>query len=316
MVFKNKTFLVTGGAGFIGSHTTDALIKREARVVIVDNVVTGRKENLNSKAKFYKLDCVSPRLTAIFKKEKPDFVFHFAFNVLVPKSVDDPLMDAQSIIASLNVIKNSHRFGVKKIIFSSSGFIYGNRAPRPTAETAPLDPVSPYAISKYTVENYLRYYGRTFGLPYVIVRYATVYGPRQVLGAMADYIHRLAVGKQAKMWGDGSKTRDYVFIEDAVKANLAVLALGDDFDEPVFNVGSGRERPLNEVYQMIAKLVGKEPRPTYLPDRPGEQLGYSLNASKINNALGWRPRVSFANGLKQTVNDYLISHSLPRRFGR
>jgi UDP-glucose 4-epimerase len=210
-------------------------------------------------------------------------------------------MDAKSIIASLNVIKNCHRAGVKKIIFTSSGFLYGNKAKRPANESQPIDPISPYVVSKHAVENYLWYYRKNFSLPFVIFRYATIYGPRQTMGAMADYIRQLKAGRQAKIWGDGTKTRDYVFVEDVVKANLLALTVPADFESPLFNIGTGKETTLNEVYGKIAKIFNKEARPIYLPDRLGEQLQYSLDSEKVFKELGWRPKINLEEGLRKTI---------------
>jgi UDP-glucose 4-epimerase len=301
MAIKNKTFLVTGGAGFIGSHTSNALLKKGARVVIVDNLSTGRKENLPAKAKFYEMDLADPKLEAVFKKEKPDYVYHFAFNVLVPKSVDDPIMDAQSIIASLNLIKNASRAKVKKVIFSSSGFLYGNKAKKPTDENAEIDPITPYVVSKNAVEHYLRFYKKTFNMPYVVLRYAAVYGPGQVTGAMADYIRKLRADSQAQIWGDGTKTRDYTYIEDVVRANLLALNVDDDFTNPIFNVGTGKETTLNELYKFIAAELKKPFAPIYLPDRPAEQMRYSLDHKKIKKTLGWSPTVSVKEGVQKIL---------------
>jgi UDP-glucose 4-epimerase len=298
MILKNKKILVTGGAGFIGSHTVDKLIAKGVKVVIIDNLITGQKENVNPKAKFYRMNIADPKLENIFKKEKPEIIYHFAFNVLVPKSVENPLVDIDSISGSLNILKNAIKYEVKKIIFSSSGFIYGNNPNLPVKETEPFDPVSPYSIAKYTVENYLKFFKKTYNLSYVILRYAAVYGPRQVTGAMADYIRKLASGKQAEIWGDGTKTRDYIYIDDVVRANLLALELPDDFEDPVFNIGTGKETTLNELYKKIAKFLKKEPKPIYLPDRPGEQVRYCLDYSKIKKALGWEPKYSLDGGLK------------------
>ncbi len=298
MILKNKKILVTGGAGFIGSHTTDALIKRGAKVVIIDNLVTGRRENLNPRAKFYQMNIADPGIELVFKREKPEIIYHFAFNVLVPESVKNPLIDMDSIVGSVNILNNARKYGVKKVIFSSSGFIYGNTKNLPVKETEPMEPVSPYSIAKYTVENYLKFFKKAYNLPYVILRYAAVYGPRQVKGAMADYIRKLASNRQAEIWGDGTKTRDYVYIEDVVRANLLVLQIPDDFKSPVFNVGTGIETTLNELYWQIAELLKKEPKPIYLPDRPGEQMRYSLDYSKIKKVLGWEPKYTLEEGLR------------------
>lgn len=298
MNIKNKKILVTGGAGFIGSHTVDALIKEGANVVVIDNLSTGRRENISTKAKFYEINLANSALEDIFKKEKPEIIYHFAFNVLVPKSTENPLLDMDSIIGSVNLFKNAQTYGVKKIVFSSSGFLYGNTKNLPAKETESINPITPYVVAKNAVENYLIFFNKTYELPYVIFRYSAIYGPRQITGAMADYIRKLAVNQQAEIWGDGSKTRDYVYIDDVIRANLLALELPDDFKDPVFNIGTQRETTLNELYWKIAKLLNKKPEPIYLPDRPGEQVRYCLNYSKIKKALGWYPKYTLEEGLK------------------
>jgi UDP-glucose 4-epimerase len=305
MNIKNKKILVTGGAGFIGSHTVDALIGQGAKVVIVDNLITGRKENLNPKEKFYKINIADPGLEKIFQKEKPEIVYHFAFNVLVPESVENPLIDMDSIAGAINILKNARKYGVKKIIFSSSGFIYGNNKNLPIKETEPMQPISSYAVAKDTVENYIRFFNTVYNLPYVILRYSTVYGPRQVKGAMSDYIQKLARGSQAKIWGDGRKTRDYVYIDDVVSANLLALKVSSGFPEPVFNIGTGRETSLNDLYKKIAKLLKKKAGPVYLSDRTGELIRYSLNWSKAKRIMGWKPKYDLEKGLKLRIKDYV-----------
>jgi UDP-glucose 4-epimerase len=298
MDLKNKKILVTGGAGFIGSHTADALIGRGADVVIVDNLITGRRDNLNPKAKFYEMNIADLKLEEIFKEEKPEIIYHFAFNVLVPKSVENPLIEMDSIAGSINVLNNAKKYGVKKIMFSSSGFVYGATKNLPVKETEPIDPISPYVVSKHTVENYIRFFNKAHGLPYVIFRYAAVYGPGQVTGAMSDYIRKLSSGKQAEIWGDGTKTRDYVYIDDVVRANLMVLDLPNNFLDPVFNIGNAVETTLNEMYAKVAKLLNREAKPIYLPDHPGDQIRYALDYSKIKAALGWQPVIDLEEGLK------------------
>jgi len=304
MELKNKKFLVTGGAGFIGSHTVDTLLKKGAKVAIIDNLVTGKKENLNPQAKFYNLNIADPQVEKVFQEEKPEFVYHFAFNVLVPKSVENPLLDMDSIAGAINILQNTKKCGVRKIIFSSSGFLYGNTENLPAKETEPIMPISPYIISKRAVENYLEFYKRTFNLPYTILRYSAVYGPRQFTGAMADYIRKLASGKQAEIYGDGKKTRDYIYIEDVIKANLSALDVSSVFSNPVFNIGTGIETTLNDLYKKIAEILGKEAKPIYLPDRLGEQYRYSLDCSKAKRELDWEPRISMEEGLKRRVIYY------------
>lgn len=307
MDIRNKKFLVTGGASFIGSHTVDALIKKGAKVVIIDNFLTGRKENPNPKAKVYKINITDPKIENIFKKEKPDFIYHFAFNRLFLKSVENPLLDMDSIAGSLNLLNIARKYGIKKIIFLSTGFVYGKISRVPIKETEKLNPISPYAIAKFTVENYLKFFYQIHNLPYVVLRYATVYGPRQDIGAMADYIRKLSAGKRAEIYGDGTMTRDYVFVNDVVEVNLLALDLPSDFPTPVFNVGTGKETSLNELYWKIAKLLKKKTQPIYLAGRPEEQMRYALDYSKIKKALGWKPKYTLEEGLKLKLKyDYHI----------
>jgi UDP-glucose 4-epimerase len=297
MDFKNKKILVTGGAGFIGSHLADALIERGAKVSIIDNLSTGQKSNLNQKANFYQINIADKKVEEVFAKEKPEIIYHFAFNVLVPESVKNPLMDMYGVIGSVNLFSNAHKYGTKKVIFTSSGFVYGNNKNLPVKETEPMEPVSPYAIAKHTVENYLKFFNKAYGLPYIIFRNSSVYGARQITGAMADYIKKLTSGQQAEIWGDGEKTRDYIYIDDVVKANLLAADLPDNFEDPVFNIGTGKETTLNHLYKKIADLLGKEPKPIHHDDRPGEQIRYCLENSKAKKALGWNVNYNLDEGL-------------------
>jgi UDP-glucose 4-epimerase len=302
MELKNKKILITGGAGFIGSHLADALIRNKARVVIIDNLVTGRRENINPQATFYENNIADyEKIKEIFQKEKPEFVYHFAFNVLVPESTKNPLIDIDSIVGSVNILKNSQESGVKKIIFASSSFVYGNNPNLPIKETEPIDPVSSYVVAKDTIENYLRFFNNVYNLPYVIFRYSTTYGSRQVKGAMADYIRQLNNNKQAKIWGDGNKTRDYIFIDDVVQANLLALDLPSDFSDPVFNVSTGKETALNDLYEKIAQLLNKKAAPIYLPERPGEMIRNCLSNEKIKKVMGWQPKNSLEEGLRSKL---------------
>lgn len=293
--------LVTGGAGFIGSHTVDALVSRGADVVVVDDLSTGREENLNPKAKFYDLNLASEDLENVMDQERPEVIYHFGFFVLVPKSVENPLLDMDVLRGTLRMLQKARETGVKKIVLASSGFLYGNTPDLPVREDAPIDPVSPYVVSKQAIENYLRFYRRAYHLPYVVLRYAAIYGPRQVTGAMADYIRKLSSGAQAEMWGDGNKTRDYVFIDDVVNANLLALSVPDEHPNPVFNIGTGVETTLNTLYQKIADILGVPAHPIYYPDRPGEQLRYCLDNTRARKEMGWEPQFSLDEGLKITV---------------
>jgi len=299
---KNKKILVTGGAGFIGSHTVDALIKKGAKVIIVDNLSTGRKENLNPKARFYQLNIADPKIEKIIEKEKPEIIYHFAFFVSVPKSTQNPLLDSDCLIGSVRILMAVNRLKVfNKFVFASSGFLYGNSQTLPHKEISPIDPISSYIVTKRAVENYLEFFKKVFGVPYVIMRYATVYGPRQIKGAMADYIKKLSTNKQAKIWGNGKKTRDYVFIEDVVRANLMMLDINKDHPDPIFNIGTGVETTLNNLYIKIANLLKKKPAPIYFPDRPGELLRFALDSSKIKKELGWQTKIFLDQGLKKLL---------------
>ena len=277
------------------------LLDEGAEVSIVDDLSTGLRENLPADASFFDVNIASTELPEVFDKVRPEFVYHFAFQVLVPRSVENPLLDADSIVGSINLLQCARAARVQKIVFASSGFLYGNTIDLPVKETAPIDPVTPYVVAKHAVEDYLEFFRRAYSLPYVVLRYAAIYGPGQVTGAMADYIRKLRAGEQADIWGDGTKTRDYVYVDDVVAANRLALDVPDDFPTPVFNVGTGIETTLNELYETIAELLGKEPHPIYHPDRPGEQMRYSLDSTKLRSTLGWSPTVPLREGLKRTA---------------
>ena len=297
---KGKKFLVTGGAGFIGSHIVDALIDRGGEVVIVDNFSTGRRENLNAKAKVYEMNIADDeKFDAMMRDTKPDYIYHFAYYVIVPRSTENPRLDLDSIRGSINVLDAAKKYGVTKVIFSSSGFIYGNNPNLPLKETEPNQHASPYSITKFAVEAYHRFYKKNYGVDYVILRNAAVYGPRQTTGAMAAYIRDLAAGKPSEFYG--VKTRDYVYIDDIVAANLLALEVPASHPDPVFNLGTEKETTLTDLYATIAKLLGKTPQPLLMPDRPGEQDRYCVDISKARVELGWEPSVDLEEGLRRTL---------------
>ncbi|MFY9462536.1 MAG: NAD-dependent epimerase/dehydratase family protein [Candidatus Sungiibacteriota bacterium] len=302
--WKNKKVLVVGGAGFIGSHTVDALLKYGAKVVIVDNLSNGKKENCSPHARFYRLDAASTKIAAVFDRERPDYVYLFAALVNVPLGLKHPSHDAKSIIALVNVLENCVQYGVKKVLYSSSGFIYGNAVRRPTSESAPLQPLSPYSISKAAGESYLKFFHSYYGLPYVILRYGTVYGSRQVSGAVADYIRKICRNERAEIYG--TKTRDYVHVADVVAANIAAMRANIGGHEAVFNIATGKETHLAKLYAMIARVLGKPGnKPVLRPARSGEIDRFCLDTRKAKKMIRFSPRVPLERGLAETIRWFL-----------
>lgn len=296
--------LVTGGAGFIGSHLTDRLIQEGHEVVIVDDLSTGKKKNINPKAEFYKVDILSPKLERVFKKERPEAILHHAAQMDVRRSVKDPIFDGQvNILGTVNLLEQAVKVGTKRVLFASSGgAIYGEQEQFPATEGHPTRPVSPYGVSKLAGEHYLYYYGRTYGLQWTGLRYANVYGPRQdpfgEAGVVAIFTLKLLQNEQPVINGTGKQTRDYVFVDDVVEANMAVLNNGLT---EAFNVGTGRETSVNQLFRMIAEAVGSPIKERYGPERRGEQLRSCLDAAKLAGAAEWEPRTSLTDGLKRTV---------------
>lgn len=307
-----KNILVTGGAGFIGSHLTDRLIEEGHRVVVLDNLSTGRKENLNPKAKFYKCDICSPEISQIFQHEKPEVVYHLAAQIDVRKSVRDPVSDAKiNILGSLNVLEYCKRFGIKKIIFSSTGSaIYGDANIVPTPETFPELPLSPYGICKLAIEKYLNYYFQVFSLPYISLRYANVYGPRQnskgEAGVIAIFCDKILNKQQPIVNGDGKQTRDFVYVDDVVKANI--LALKSD-KIGIFNIGTAEETNINTVFNELQKFIGSEYKEMHGPAVSGEQQRSCLDYLKAEKELGWQPKYSLEKGLSETVEWFKLKNS-------
>jgi len=297
-------FLVTGGAGFIGSHLVDRLIKEGHKVAVIDNLSTGRKENLNPKAKFYKIDICSYRISQIFKKEKPEVVFHYAAQIDVRKSVKDPVEDAKiNILGTLNILENCKKYNIRKVIFASTGgAIYGDADIVPTPETYPELPLSPYGIAKLTIEKHLSYYYKVFGLPYVSLRLANVYGPRQnskgEAGVVAIFCDKMLSKKQPIINGDGKQTRDFVFVDDVVEANISALKKDK---VGIFNIGTARETDVNTLFKKLRELTDSKCAKIHGPTLPGEQKRSCLDYSEAKRELGWQPKYSLDKGLKKTV---------------
>ncbi len=296
--------LITGGAGFIGSHITDAVIDAGMEAVVLDNLFTGKKENLNPRAKFYLADIRHKDISDIFATEKPDIVCHQAAQVSVRNSVEDPAQDAGiNVVGSINVIDNCRKFGVQKIIFASSGgAIYGEQEKFPAPEEHPARPESPYGAAKLSVEHYLYIYKRVFGLKYVALRYSNVYGPRQdpfgEAGVVAIFTAKMLSGNTPFINGDGGQTRDYVYVKDVVQANM--LAFRDGAEGP-FNVGTGIETDVNLLYELIRERTGYTGGNEHCPAKAGEQYRSVLDCARIKSALGWKQRYGLDEGLKETV---------------
>lgn len=305
--------LVTGGAGFIGSHVVDALIDSGHSVTIVDDLSMGKRENINVNAEFYQLDIRSDRLKNIFKDDEFEVVIHHAAQMDVRKSVEDPLFDASvNIIGTINLLENCRLHKIKKIIFASTGgAIYGEQEHFPADEHHATSPISPYGIAKLAIEKYLYYYGEIHRLPYVSLRYGNVYGPRQnpqgEAGVVAIFAAKMLAGDQPLINGDGKQTRDYVYVGDVVKANL--LALNDE-GLGIFNVGTGIETDVNEVFNILRELTGSSCQESHGPAKPGEQQRSVIDSSLSEKTFGWRPGTTIRDGLKQTVEYFKLHKKL------
>ncbi len=297
--------LVTGGAGFIGSQVAAQFLDAGHTVHIVDNMATGKFENLPDKAVFYQLDISEPEIVTLLEKEKYEVICHHAAQIDVRKSVSDPLFDARiNILGSLNLIENGLRNGLKKIIFASSGgTVYGEQVQFPASENHSLMPISPYGITKLSFEHYLHYYQVCMGLEYVALRYGNVYGPRQnphgEAGVVAIFAQKILAGEQPLINGSGAQTRDYVYVQDVVAANLAALTYNKSGS---FNVGTGIETSVLEIFDAVRDAAGSDKQRQFAPAKTGEQSRSVLDYSLIQKEMGWQPKTEFKSGIDKTVN--------------
>ena len=297
--------LVTGGAGFIGSNIVDQYILDGNEVIIVDNLKSGNLKNINKSAKYFQFDIRSEEVTNLIINEKPDVINHHAAHISVRESVDDPIYNEDvNIKGSINILEAAIKAKVKKIIFASTGgAIYGEQQNFPADEHHPVNPISPYGISKLAVEKYLNYYYQVHNLNFTILRYANVYGPRQdpfgEAGVVAIFISKMIKNEIPIVNGDGLQTRDYVYVKDVVKANCNALHLGfNDY----FNIGTSKETNVVELFGNLKKIIGFENEAKYGPAQKGEQLRSVLNISKAKDVLNWCPEADFTNGLSATIN--------------
>ncbi len=296
--------LVTGGAGFIASHIADTYLERGHEVFIFDDLSTGQKANLNPKATFHQVDIADAKAVKWIEEIKPDVLNHHAAQMDVRHSVADPQFDARvNILGFINLLEACKNAGTKKVIFASSGgAVYGEQDIFPAPEEHPTRPSSPYGVSKRTGELYLSYYHQAFGLPYIALRYANVYGPRQSnkgeAGVVAIFISLLLAGKQSVINGDGKQTRDYVYVGDVARANVAALEspyVGE------INIGTGVETDVVTIFESLRQGTGSESKARHGPAKVGEQRRSCLDARRAADIFGWRPQVSLREGLERTV---------------
>ena len=296
--------LVTGGAGFIGSHLVDRLVQEGNEVVVIDNLSTGKRKQVSKKAQFYKMDIQSKRVERVFRKERPSVMVHLAAQMNVRLSTEDPLFDAEvNILGTLNLLENAVKHGVRKVSFASSGgAVYGEQEVFPAPESHRTDPMSPYGISKLAGEKYLAYYSNTAGLRHVALRFGNVYGPRQEpegeAGVIAIFSKIMLEGGQPIINGTGKQTRDFVYVDDVVEAIMTTI--GEDV-QGIYNVGTGKESTVNECYGIIKELTNSSCKDLYGAAKKGEQFRSVVDVTKLKENFGWEPQVSLADGLKQTV---------------
>jgi UDP-glucose 4-epimerase len=296
--------LVTGGAGFIGSHVADRLLADGHEVVILDDLSTGHVEHLQPNARFYQMDLHSPWIDELFRIERPEAVVHQAAQASVRRSVEDPVFDAGvNVLGTAALLQASVHHGVRRFLFASTGgALYGDADVIPTPEDYPTLPVSPYGASKLAAEVYLRTFHAMHGLSYAALRYANVYGPRQdphgEAGVVAIFTRRLLSGEKARINGDGKQTRDFVYVGDVAEANARVLA-SDAVGS--FNVGTGIETDITTIFQVLKRLTGSNQPEEHGPPLPGEQRRSVVDARKIEKLLGWKPKTALDAGLDATV---------------
>jgi UDP-glucose 4-epimerase len=296
--------LVTGGAGFIGSHIVDAYIKHGHRVWVLDNESSGKRAQVDKRASFVHGDVNDKKkIGALFQRVRFDAVNHHAAQIDVRRSVLDPEFDARvNVLGILNVLVNAQRTGVKKIIFSSSGGTVYGECTRPATESFPEVPLSPYGVAKLASEKYIQAFAALHGLKYTIFRYSTVYGPRQdphgEAGVVAIFAQRLLAGETVTIFGKGRQTRDFVFVGDVARAN--VLGLSKATNE-IVNIGIGREISVNTLYKTMAAAVGVDRPAVHKPARNGELARSVLSNAKARRVLGWKPSLSLRDGLLQTI---------------
>lgn len=304
--------LVTGGAGFIGSHVVDAYIEAGHDVIVVDDLSTGKRENVHPEARFYHVDIRDEeKMGEIFAQERPDVVSHQAALANVRESMEVPVRYASvNILGSLVVYELARHYGVRKVIYASTGgAVYGEPEFLPVTEDHPINPLDPYGASKHAVEHYCYLYKHNYGLDYTVLRYPNVYGPRQdplgEAGVVAIFTGRMLAGDVCIINGSGEQQRDFVYVGDVARANVLALERGSG---GIYNLGWGRGTDINTIFCQLAQVVGYTRDPVHGPPKQGEVFRIYLDAEKARRELGWEPTVSLEVGLRLTV-DYFRQHT-------
>jgi UDP-glucose 4-epimerase len=296
--------LVTGGAGFIGSHVVDAYLAAGHEVVVVDDLSTGSTTNLNPHAPLRRIDILSDAFRELVIDFRPDVINHHAAQIAVPVSVEDPLDDARrNVLGSLAVFEAARKANVGKVInISSGGAMYGEPQQLPCGEDHPVAPESPYGMSKFAAERYLDLYHRLYGLDFTTLRYGNVYGPRQdphgEAGVVAIFTDRMIRGRTCTIFGSGEQERDFVYVADVVKANISALTRASGL---AINIASGTPTSVNEVFATLAQAADYQREAVYAPEKPGEVFRIYLDIELAKRELGWTPEVSFVDGIERTV---------------
>ena len=301
---QGRSALVTGGAGFIGSHLVDRLLEEGFRVIIVDDLSSGKLKNVNQHAIFHHMSINQPALLDVFNRGKPDLVFHVAAQSSVSKSTRDPILDSEvNVLGTLRLLEASRRSGVDKIIYScTGGALYGDPSVLPCPDDTPVVPVSPYGMSKFVAEQYLEFYHRQYLVDYTSLRYGNVYGPRQdpggEAGVIAIFISAMLSGKRPVIFGDGNQERDFLAVDDVIEANLAAINRGRG---RAMNIATGELTSINRIFELLKQIIGFRWDAEHASARAGDVYRISLDCAQAAEELGWTPRTTLEEGLTSTV---------------